>query len=120
MLEDLDGAMHAYGRVLRSEVAGDPGHAEGELRQRLASAQRHRDRMAEILLRMPADDPAVWSLRGELLVHLDRLLDQLRVEHRARAREGWPHRRRGRRTHRPDTARRPGLGRMRQRHRDAV
>jgi hypothetical protein len=93
MLEDLAAAMRTYGRMLRSEVGGDTGPAEAELRERLACAEAHRDRIAEILLRTPADEPPGWSLRGELLVHLDRLLDQLRVEHRTSARETWPSRR---------------------------
>jgi hypothetical protein len=93
MLEDLASAMRMYGRMLGSEVGGDTGPAESELRKCLACAEAHRDRIAEILLRMPADEPPGWSLRGELLVHLDRLLDQLRVEHRTTAREAWPSRR---------------------------
>lgn len=92
MLADLAAAMRMYGRMVRAEVAGDTGPAESELRRSLADAERHRDRIAEILLRMPADQPPGWSLRGELLVHLDRLLDQLRVEHRTTAREEWSNR----------------------------
>lgn len=90
MLGDLAAAMRMYGRMIRAEVAGDTGPAESELRRSLTDAERHRDRIAEILLRTPADHPPGWSLRGELLVHLDRLLDQLRVEHRTTARENWP------------------------------
>jgi hypothetical protein len=119
VLEDLAVAIRAYGRMTRSELAADPGHAESELRKSLVSARRHRDRLAEILLRLPSGDSVEWSLRGELLVHLDRLLDQLRVEHRARAREGWPHRRPGRRMPRPGV-RRPDMRRVRQRYRDAA
>jgi hypothetical protein len=93
MLEDLAAAMRTYGRVIRAEVAGDTGPAESELAESVDCARRHRDLLAEILQQMPPGDAAEWSLRGELLVHLDRLLDQLRVEHRMRAREAWPHRR---------------------------
>jgi uncharacterized membrane protein YgaE (UPF0421/DUF939 family) len=87
MLEDLAAAMRGYGRMLRSEVAGDTGPADGELRRTLGQAELHRERLAEELLRMPAGDAGEWSLRGELLSHLDRLTDQLRVEHRTRARQ---------------------------------
>jgi hypothetical protein len=97
--------MRAYGRMIRSEVARDTGEAEDELRKNLGCAHRHRDRLAESLLRMSAEDPTEWSLRGELLVHLDRLLDQLRVEHRTNARAGWPERR--------PSQRGPGSGRGR-------
>jgi hypothetical protein len=93
MLEDLAAAMRTYGRVVRAEVAGDTGPAESELAENVDCARRHRDRIAELLQQMSPGDAAEWSLRGELLVHLDRLLDQLRVEHRTRAREAWPPRR---------------------------
>jgi hypothetical protein len=93
LLENLATAMHVYGRMIRSEVAGDTARVESELRQSLGSAEDHRDRLAATLSRMSANDPSEWPLRGELLVHLDRLLDQLRVEHRTSARERWPHRR---------------------------
>ncbi len=116
LLEDLAEAMRVYGALIRSDVSGDPGGAEGELREHLAAAQRHRDRLAEILLRLPAGDSVSWSLRGEMLVHLDRLLDQLRVEHRARARETWPPRRRPRRATRT-AARSPKNARVRRRPR---
>ncbi|MFB9837425.1 FUSC family protein [Actinoallomurus acaciae] len=92
MLEDLAAAMRVYGLVIRSEVAGDTGHADGELRRSLGRAEHHRDLLAEELLRMPAGDPGEWSLRGELLAHLDRLRDQLRVEHRTHARQSRSHR----------------------------
>jgi hypothetical protein len=97
VLEELAAAMRMYGQMLRAEVAGDTGPAEHELRKSLGRAAQHRDRLAEILLRMPADNAADWSLRGELLVLLDRFLDQLRVEHRTRARQAWPNRRTTRR-----------------------
>lgn len=116
LIEDIAEAMRVYGALIRSDVSGDAGGVEDELREHLASAQRHRERVAEIFLRLPASDSVSWSLRGELLVHLDRLLDQLRVEHRARAREKWPQRRRPRRRART-AARRPEGARVRRRPR---
>jgi hypothetical protein len=110
MLEDLAAAMRAYGRMIRSEVARNTGEAESELRKNLACARHHRDRLAESLLRMSAEDPAEWSLRGELLVHLDRLLDQLRVEHRTDVRAGWPERRPAQRRTGSGGPGRPGRG----------
>jgi hypothetical protein len=112
MLEDLAAAMRAYGRMIRSEVARDTGEAENELRKNLGCARRHRDQLAETLLRMSAEDPTEWSLRGELLVHLDRLMDHLRVEHRTNVREAWPERR--------PAQRGPGRGRPGRRGRDTT
>jgi Aromatic acid exporter family member 1 len=97
MLRELAEAMRAYGRMIRSEVAGDTGDVDSELRKSLGRAERHRDLLAEELLEMSTGDPAEWSLRGELLSHLDRLVNQLRVEHRTRVRQGRPHGRPARR-----------------------
>jgi hypothetical protein len=105
-LDDLADAIRAYGHMVRCEVAGDPDYAEKELRRALAAATRHRDDVAEILQNLPADDAVEWALRGALLVHLDQLINQLRVEHRARQRERWPRRRPSRRRRPAD--RRPG------------
>ncbi|MDN3351635.1 FUSC family protein [Actinomadura sp. DC4] len=110
-LEDLAASLRMYGRMLGAEVGGDTGPAESELRKSLTCAEAHRDRVAETLLNLPADEPPGWPLRGELLVHLDRLLDQLRVEHRATARETWPSRRPSRRRAGP-----PRPSRIRPRH----
>lgn len=118
VIDDLADAVRAYGRLVRSDVAGDPGRAEQELTRSLAEAQHHRDRVADILLRVPPDDSSEWSLRGELLVHLDRLLDQLRVEHRARERETWPNRRPRRRPRRhPETRDHPAARTAKRRRR---
>jgi Aromatic acid exporter family member 1 len=91
MLAELAAAMRAYGRMIRSEVTGDTGDVDSELRRSLSRAERHRERLAGALLEMSAGDPAEWPLRGELLTHLDRLVNQLRVEHRTRVREVRPH-----------------------------
>ncbi|GAB3963923.1 aromatic acid exporter family protein [Actinoallomurus acanthiterrae] len=105
-LDDLADAIRAYGHMVRSEVAGDPDYAEKELQRALTAAGRHRDDVAGILQNLPVDDAVEWALRGALLVHLDQLINQLRVEHRARQRERWPRRRPSRR--RRPTDRRPG------------
>jgi hypothetical protein len=91
MLQELAEAMRTYGRMIRTEVTGDTGDVDSELMKSLGRAERHRDRLAEELLRMSTGDPAEWSLRGELLVHLDRLVNQLRVEHRTRVRQDRAH-----------------------------
>jgi hypothetical protein len=115
VLCDLADAMRAYGHMVRREVAGDPDHAEDELRSALGSAEGHRDGVTEILLRLPTGDAGEWALRGALIVHLDRLIDQLRVEHRDRQREHWPRRRPSRQGRRPG-GRPSDTGRVRRSH----
>ena len=120
-LRDLAGAVRSYGRLVRAEVGGEPGPSEPDLDHDLAAARRHRDRLADLLAAAPDASSGDWSLRGELLVHVDRLLDQLRVEHSVRARERRRHDRMrrpaARITHRPASAVRRRVDRQRVRRR---
>jgi Aromatic acid exporter family member 1 len=125
-LRDLSAAVRAYGRLVRAEVGGEPAGSEPDLDHDLAAARRHRDRLADLLAAAPDASAGDWTLRGELLVHVDRLLDQLRVEHSVRARE-HRHRERMRRPatrirHRPASAvrRRVDRGRVRRRTRQST
>ncbi len=90
--------------------AATPGHSdqdqvESDLDQSLGRAQLIQDELAGLLRAEPgpgqpdppggpAGQPAWptpdWSMRGELLMLLDRLRYELQEEHRARVRESWP------------------------------
>jgi hypothetical protein len=88
---------------------------ETELEQSLARARLIQDELAEMLQDPGRPD---WTMRGELLMLLERLRSELQEEHRSRVRENWPVRgsarrrhprwvppqpQRGRRARRPDT-----------------
>ena len=70
-LRQFAAALKAHGRLVWTE--GDSDHL-------LAEADCALDRLNGALLETPVVDPAVWPLRGELLVHLDRLRQELEVE----------------------------------------
>lgn len=125
VLRQLAGAVRAFGRLVRADIGAGPGGSdrtrpvEDELRARLSDARHSQDRLAGLLRADRDTSLPSWSLRGELLTNLDRLRNELRVEHRARARERWPRRRPARsrqlaprrlRPHRP-AARRHSAGR---------
>ncbi|WP_051301422.1 FUSC family protein [Actinomadura rifamycini] len=92
----------AYGRLARSDLdrRARPFKAEQDLEVRVDIARERRARLArELHERAAAGD--LWPLYGEISMDVDRLVEQLRVEHRARAREQW-RRHRGTARHLPE------------------
>jgi len=73
-------ALRAHGRLVWTEGDSDHLLAEAGLEAQLAEAGRAWDRLNDAFLATPAADPDVWPLRGELLVHLERLRQELEVE----------------------------------------
>ncbi|HEY0718733.1 MAG TPA: FUSC family protein [Streptosporangiaceae bacterium] len=89
-----------------------PEQVENDLDFSLSRAGELQDELADLLRSEP--DPALgdWSLRGELLMLLDRLRGDLQEEHQARARQNWPDHGSAR-TRRPRWVPRPPSGRPR-------
>jgi hypothetical protein len=83
-------SMAAYGRLARSDLRRNARTAAMEdiLERHVMAARAHRDELAS-LLRDPEVGAERWALYGEIVMHLDRLIDQMRVENRTRAREAW-------------------------------
>jgi Fusaric acid resistance protein-like len=79
-LRQFAAALRAHGRLVWTEGASDHLLAEAGLESQLAEAGQALDRLNGALLATPAAQPAAWPLRGELLVHLDRLRQELEVE----------------------------------------
>jgi hypothetical protein len=73
VLRELAAAARLYGGF---DSADEPGHRRANLDRQLSQGRRHRDELGRLL----REDPGHWPLHGELLVHLDRLLDVLRAE----------------------------------------
>ena len=94
VLRRLAAALRAYGNLVRADVT--TGVPDGsELERHLAEARQHQDRLAPVLRHTPEAASSAWPLRGEILVHLDRLTKGLRAEHIGRARDNersrpWP------------------------------
>jgi hypothetical protein len=65
-----------------------PEQVEDDLERSLNQAHELQDGLAGLLRSEPT--AADWSMRGELLMLLDRLRSDLQEEHQARARENWP------------------------------
>jgi hypothetical protein len=95
-----------------------PEQVEDDLERSLNQAHELQDGLAGLLRSEPTE--ADWSMRGELLMLLDRLRSDLQDEYQARARQSWPDRgaartRRPRWVPRPPATRPPGRSRDRSR-----
>lgn len=89
-LAGIAASIAAYGRLARSDLSRDarPFLAEHDLEMRVDVARERRARLTRDLHeRAAAGD--LWPLYGEVSMDIDRLIENLRVEHRARAREHW-------------------------------
>ncbi|NVI92658.1 aromatic acid exporter family protein [Actinomadura sp. BRA 177] len=101
-LAGIAASIAAYGRLARSDLTRDarPFLAENDLEVRVDVARERRARLRrELHGRAAAGD--LWPLYGEVSMDIDRLIENLRVEHRARAREHW-RRHRGATRHLPE------------------
>ncbi|TDC97101.1 aromatic acid exporter family protein [Actinomadura sp. 7K507] len=89
-LSGIAASVAAYGRLARSDLARDarPVRAEQDLEVRVDIARERRARLTRALRRR-AESGELWPLYGEVSMDVDRLIEHLRVEHRARARENW-------------------------------
>lgn len=82
----LAAAIRAYGGLIRVDIGEALGVPDDDLDRHLAEAREQRDLLALMLRHAPDPACAGWRLRGEILVHLDRLTSELQVERLSRAR----------------------------------
>jgi hypothetical protein len=73
VLRELSSAVRAYGRLVITPDGPDRDGLESELERHLAAARDRQDDLGGLVRVGPADRPAGWPLRGELISHLDRL-----------------------------------------------
>jgi Aromatic acid exporter family member 1 len=88
VLRRLAAALRSYGSLIRADLTGGRVPDGSEVERHLAEAREHTGRLAPVLRDAPDEASAGWPLRGEMLVHLDRLTNQLQAEHLARDRAG--------------------------------
>ncbi|GAA4363805.1 aromatic acid exporter family protein [Actinomadura verrucosospora] len=89
-LGHLASALSTYGRMRRQQFTTGTTDLEDPLAYHLTAAHEERVRLGELLW---ADSPD-WPLHGEVLVHLDRLRNELKSERRMLT-KGRPNRRLG-------------------------
>jgi hypothetical protein len=88
VLRQLAAALRAYGGLIRADLTDGRTPDGTEVERHLEQAREHQDRLAPVLRDAPGEASAGWPLRGEMLVHLDRLTSELQADQISRDRGG--------------------------------
>ncbi|MGW1892766.1 FUSC family protein [Streptomyces sp. NPDC002004] len=84
LLGHVADAVVSFAVLVTTQVSRNAEAAEARLAGELAAANASRDRVAELLLAEVRRDPRSWHLQGALLAEVNRILDELDLEHRTR------------------------------------
>ncbi|WP_431676877.1 FUSC family protein [Kitasatospora sp. KL5] len=84
LLGHVGGALVSFAVLVTTQVSRSAEEAEGRLTAELAAAWTVRENVAQLLLRHVQEDPEAWQLYGSVLAEIDRMLDELALEHRSR------------------------------------
>ncbi|MEU6879573.1 aromatic acid exporter family protein [Streptomyces sp. NPDC046712] len=74
----------SYAVLVTTQASADADAAEERLAGELVAARAVRDHAADLLLRGVLEDARQWQLHGALLAEIDRILDELDLDHRGR------------------------------------
>lgn len=84
LLGHIGGALVSFAVLVTTQVSRNAEEAEARLTAELAAAWASRENVAQMLLRRVQEHPKAWQLHGSLLAEIDRILDELDLEHRSR------------------------------------
>lgn len=84
LLEHVGSALVSFAVLVTTQVSRNAEEAESRLAAELAAAAAARERVAEMLKRGVEENPKAWQLHGALLAEIDRILDELDLEHRTK------------------------------------
>ncbi|MDH6133372.1 putative membrane protein YccC [Kitasatospora sp. MAA4] len=84
LLGHLGGALVSFAVLVTTQVSRNAEEAEDRLAAELAAAWASRENVAQLLLRRVQEHPKAWQLHGSLLAEIDRILDELDLDHRSR------------------------------------
>ncbi|GAA1237346.1 aromatic acid exporter family protein [Kitasatospora nipponensis] len=84
LLAHVGGALVSFAVLVTTQVSLDAEEAEERLNAELTAAWASRERVAQMLLRRIQAFPEAWQLHGSLLAEIDRILDELNLEHRTK------------------------------------
>ncbi|MFF2654216.1 aromatic acid exporter family protein, partial [Streptomyces sp. NPDC058045] len=77
-------ALVSFAVLVTTRTSEDAERAEERLRSELEAAGAARETVAGLLLDVVREDADEWQLHGALLTEVDRILDELDMEHRSR------------------------------------
>jgi hypothetical protein len=84
LLGHVADAIVSFAVLVTTHTSEESATAEDRLRSELAAATTSRDTVAQLLLEMVQGNPEQWHLHGALLTEINRILDELDMEHRSR------------------------------------
>ena len=84
LFDHLGAALVSFSVLVSTQVSRNAEEAEARLATELSAAWDRRERVAELMLRQVQEQPDAWQLHGSLLAEVDRILDELDLEHRTR------------------------------------
>lgn len=84
LLGHVGGALVSFAVLVSTQVSSNAAEAESRLASELGAAWASRDKVAHLLLRRVQEHPKAWQLHGSLLAEIDRILDELDLDHRSR------------------------------------
>ncbi|MGW6918398.1 FUSC family protein [Kitasatospora sp. NPDC054939] len=84
LLAHLGGALVSFAVLVTTQVSRNAEEAEQRLTAELSAAWASRENVAHLLLKEVQEDPHAWQLHGALLAEIDRILDELDLDHRGR------------------------------------
>lgn len=87
VLSQVADCLRAFGELVAAEADGREDQAEAALQQSLEYAGETRAMLTELMLVGP-DGQHAWLLRSSVIVALEHVLGELRLENRERARQG--------------------------------
>ncbi|MER5865192.1 aromatic acid exporter family protein [Kitasatospora sp. NPDC002040] len=84
LMAHIGGALVSFSVLVTTQVSRNAEAAEQRLADELTAALASRENVARLLLERVQLHPEAWQLHGSLLAELDRILDELDLEHRSR------------------------------------
>jgi hypothetical protein len=84
LLAEVGAALVSYAVLVTTPVSENAEQAENRLAAELSSAWDRREAVAQMLLSSIQTHPYAWQLHGSLLAEVDRMLDEMDLEHRSR------------------------------------
>jgi hypothetical protein len=84
LLSEIADAIVSFAVLVTTHVSTNAESAEERLAAELQAAAATRDKLAETMLEEVRRDPRQWQLHGAVLTEVNRILDELAIEHRSR------------------------------------
>ncbi|MEU6405015.1 aromatic acid exporter family protein [Streptomyces sp. NPDC046985] len=83
LLSEISDAVVSYAVLVTTDVRLSAESAESRLAAELRQAAATRDKLAQLLLEEVQQDAGHWQLQGAMLTEVNRILDEMDIEHRS-------------------------------------